>query len=343
LSTKKIYSLIRYQIKALEDKIGNKDIAEQLVHKIAKNEINSLSSKVLLQGILYGYLLSLKSHESLGDGYGFPFDRPKLLYFNKMKDIFNEITLIEKDELFLKEDKASSRFYKIKAVLKEVVADKSIRDTVGKLENKLHYFDRLREIMKIALAKDKKGLNDEGNIVSVEDIKDMEFEMSEFVQMLNSDVQKEKNKIDFSPLTKQLKKYWDKIFVKPIIIKTSDGEKTIIPNRTNNICEQFYRSLKQLFRRLHGRKNVEKDLKYLPEEIALIGNLKNKQYIQNLLGNIDNLKFEFAKIDQQNLELPFERKQLDVFVSQKLLKTVTNFKPLNCINHFKNMHNFVRC
>jgi hypothetical protein len=234
-----------------------------------------------------------------------------------------------------KEDKASSRFYKIKAVLKEVVADKQIRGTVSKLENKLHYFDRLREIMKIALPKGKKGLNDEGNIVSVEDIKDMKFEMSEFVQMLSHEAQKEKNKIDFSPLTKQLKKYWDKIFVKPIIIKTPEGEKTIIPNRTNNICEQYYRSLKQLFRRLHGRKNVGKDLKYLPEEIALIGNLKNKQYIQNLLGNINNLKFEFAKIDQQNLLLPFERKQLDVFVSQKLLKTVANFKPLNCINLYK--------
>ena len=62
-----------------------------------------------------------------------------------------------------------------------------------------------------------------------------------------------------------------------------------------------------------------------------------------MLGNIDNLKFEFAKIDQQNLELPFERKQLDVFVSQKLLKTITDFKPLNCINLFKDMRNFVRC
>ena len=133
LSTKKIYSLIRYQVRALEEKIGNKDIAEQLVHKIAKNEINSLSSKVLLQGILYGYLLSLKSHENLGDGYGFPFDRPKLLYFNRMKDIFNEITVIEKDELFSKKDKVSSRFYKIKAVLEEVVEDKFIKETVGKL------------------------------------------------------------------------------------------------------------------------------------------------------------------------------------------------------------------
>ena len=42
----------------------------------------------------------------------------------------------------------------------------------------------------------------------------MEFEMSEFFQMLNLEVQKEKNKIDFSPLTKQLKKYWDKIFTR---------------------------------------------------------------------------------------------------------------------------------
>jgi hypothetical protein len=102
LSTKKIYSSIRYQTRAIEEKIGNKDIAGQLVHKIAKNETSSLSPQVLLQGVLYGYLLSLKSHESLGDGYGPPFDRPKLLYFNRMKEIFNEIKVIENDELFSK-------------------------------------------------------------------------------------------------------------------------------------------------------------------------------------------------------------------------------------------------
>ena len=64
------------------------------------------------------------------------------------------------------------------------------------------------------LFRSKKGLNDEGGIVSIQDVKNMEIEMSEYVQILNSEGQKEKNQIDFSPLTKQLEKYWDKIFTR---------------------------------------------------------------------------------------------------------------------------------
>ena len=45
-----------------------------------------------------------------------------------------------------------------------------------------------------------------------------------------------------------------------------------------------------------------------------------KQYIKDLLGTIDNLKIEFAKIDQQNIQLPFEKNDLDLLVPKKLLK-----------------------
>ena len=59
-----------------------------------KNQ-NGLSHAKLLQGILYGYLLSLKANENTGDGYGFPFDRPKLRYYTKIVDIYKEIEILE--------------------------------------------------------------------------------------------------------------------------------------------------------------------------------------------------------------------------------------------------------
>ena len=111
-------------------------------------------------------------------------------------------------------------------------------------------------------------------------------------------------------------------------------QKVIIPQRTNNISEQFYRKLKQLFRRLHGRRHVGKDLLYLPEEIALIENLKNNQYINDLLGSIDNLPEMFAHLDYNTAKLSFEKEKLDLLIPQKIVTVVKNLKPMEWVDSF---------
>lgn len=333
LSNNKIYAKVRYQIKMLEQVIGSQKDAQQLLLSL-KNQ-NGLSPAELLQGILYGCLLSLKANENTGDGYGFPFDRPKLRYYTKIVDIFKEIEALESKK-FSWSDKEKSRLYKIKDVLRKVVNDKSLKNNVKKLEKKAALFDELRQIMKIALPDENKGLNDAGNIEKPLDLTKMETNLTEFVEKL-------KNIVDKAPaeskqlkgVIKQLEKYWDKIFSKPIIIKNGNSEKVIIPQRTNNISEQFYRKLKQLFRRLHGRRHVGKDLLYLPEEIALIENLKNNEYINDLLfGSINNLPEVFAQLDCNAADLPFEKEKLDLLIPQKILNVVKNLKPIECVDSF---------
>jgi len=110
--------------------------------------------------------------------------------------------------------------------------------------------------------------------------------------------------------------------------ETGNIEKVIIPQRTNNISEQFYRKLKQLFRRLHGRRHVGKDLLFLPEEIALIENLKNNDYINDLLGSINRLPELFAQLDRNAAELPFEKEKLNSVLPQKILNVLTNLTPI---------------
>ena len=132
-------------------------------------------------------------------------------------------------------------------------------------------------------------------------------------------------------MIKQLEKYWDKIFTKPIKVKIGEDEKEIIPHRTNNTSEQFYRKIKHLLRRLHGRPRVTKDLGYLPEELMLIENLKNEKYVKLLLGDVDNLSKEFAKLDIEKIELPFEKNELNLHVPQKITKKLKKYNPLQII------------
>lgn len=332
LSRKKIYARLRYQLKTQEELIGNKKEAQQLF--LGLKSQNELSPLQLMQGILYGYLLALKSHENTGDGYGVPFDRPKVHYYYKIIEVYEQIEQLELKK-FCWEDKEKSRLYQTKDVLRKVVNDKSLRRIVKTLEKKMTLFDELRQIMRIALPDEKNGLNDSAKIENPSELDEMEKKLTTYVNKLKRVANK--NPLESKQVTgviKQLEKYWDKIFAKPIKIKKGNNEKIIIPQRTNNLSEQFYRRLKQLFRRLHGRRHVGKDLLFLPEEIALIENLKNKNYINDLLGSLDRLAEEFAQLDIDSVEMPFEKEEIDPFVPQKIINALKTFKPMEYVAYF---------
>jgi hypothetical protein len=330
LSNKEIYAEIRYQTQALEKAAGGKQLAEQLFYQVARQD--KLTSKEFLLGTLYGYLLNLKSHENKGEGYGFPFDRPKVQYYKQICSIYNELLQIDDLPDFDVDIKKTTRFYKVKEVLCNIVEDRELKQTIKELDTQIGYFDQLRDIMRIALPESKNGLNDEGKISSEKELNSMEKELTGYIKTLKVKIEKEpRGKEKLQGVIRQLEKYWDKIFASPIKVTVEGKEKTIFPHRTNNQSEQFYRKLKHLFRRLHGRPSVSKDIDYLPEEIALIENLKNQDYVKIVLTSIDNLAFEFAKLDILKIELPFEKDDLNLKVSQKLIRTLERFEPLKTI------------
>ena len=128
-----------------------------------------------------------------------------------------------------------------------------------------------------------------------------------------------------------LEKYWDKIFARGIQVNIQGETKTVFPHRTNNTSEQFYRRLKQILRRLHGNSKVNKDLIYLPEEIALIENLSNQAYIKNLLKDESKLAGEFAKLDIEGKQLPYEKQDLELVMPVRIKNRLKDFTPLKVL------------
>jgi len=57
-------------------------------------------------------------------------------------------------------------------------------------------------------------------------------------------------------MIEQLDKYWEKLFADPITVQTPAGPVLLQPQRTNNILEQFLRSLKRAHRRRTGNARV---------------------------------------------------------------------------------------
>ena len=325
LSDKKIYADIRYQVQAIEKQTGGREAARNLFFLYDKSEQGSADQ---LTGMLYGFLLELKSWENNGDGYGFPFDRPKFAYYKNLKLIYEQMVEIERLGFFGQDLLKKCRFHKIKQVLSSVLSDDELAKEVEALEIHIEHFDRLREIMRIAIPGDKKGLNDQGKIKNQSELLQVETNLKGYIGELESEMKKlPKLKV----VVTHLEKYWDKIFARGIQVNIQGETKTIFPHRTNNTSEQFYRRLKQMLRRLHGNSKVNKDLIYLPEEIALIENLSNQIYISNLLKDESKLAGEFAKLDIEGKQLPYEKQDLELVMPVKIKKRLRNFTPLKLL------------
>ena len=199
-------------------------------------------------------------------------------------------------------------------------------------------FDKLREILRIAECGQKNGLNDQGKINSAKELLTAEKELRKYINTLKKQTKKDIEKHEKTVgVIKQMEKYWDKIFARPIKVVVDGKEKEIIPQRTNNTSAQFYRKIKHLLRRLHGRPTVSKDIDYLPEEIALIENLKNQNYVENIVGGLDTLAKKFAQLDIQKVKLDFQTNELQIKVSQKIIRRLKTFYPLRIIQDFEKL------
>lgn len=95
----------------------------------------------------------------------------------------------------------------------------------------------------------------------------------------------------------QIDKYWSKLFVDPITVNTPDGPVDILPQRTNNILERFFRKIKRLGRKKSGTSSLNKMMKAILAETPLVKNLENEEYMDIILDGRATLAERFSQID----------------------------------------------
>jgi hypothetical protein len=98
-------------------------------------------------------------------------------------------------------------------------------------------------------------------------------------------------------MIKQIDHYWNKLFADPITVMTPSGPIEIQPQRTNNLLEQFFRSIKRLFRKRTGTSDLNKTLKAILADTPLVRNLENAEYLKIILNGCSTLEERFAQID----------------------------------------------
>ena len=240
----------------------------------------------------YGLILWVLDGKHQGDGYGFPFDRPHVIFAQRLLTVYTQLQDIKKIEL--RGNWRDNRpLYKLSCALETVCSDKVLRRTLADLETKTEVFDELRDAMRVAPKGGTQGLNDDGDD---DDITTIEASVERFHQRLKNDPSYADNPA-YRPMIRQIDKYWNKLFADPITVDTPNGKLHIQPQRTNNLMERFFRDIRHDNRRRTGHNAMSRRLQTMLAETPLVKNLENESYMQILLDRHSTLEALFAQID----------------------------------------------
>lgn len=215
------------------------------------------------------------------EGYGFPFDCPHLIFYQRLKKLLDLINARRIKDRTL---------YRLWRPLTKVVEDPQLKKAASQMQKKVEMFKKLREALCIAAPDSKKGLNDDGRDA---DIKSIEEKVKRFRNEMIPDSD------DYRKMSEQIDKYWQKLFADPITVTSSAGEVTIQPQRTNNILERFFRDLKRGARRRSGTVSLNKTLKFMLTDTPIVKNLNNPEYLEIILDGCRTLEERFERIDSR--------------------------------------------
>ena len=222
-------------------------------------------------------------------GYGFPFDREKLVFIQRMQKVRKLIQALSSSHGYLRT---------LQEELDEVLEDTMLIKLVAEMGKKAKHFDQLRDAMRIADPEGSNGLNDDAMNCDMSTIKAAveKFIKSEEIQ------QAALRDPDYRKMIVQIKKYWDKLFTKPITVTSKSGQTmTIQPQRTNNLMERFFRELNRSARKRTGGKTLGKVLTAMLAETPLVKNLENRKYEKIILSGCATLAERFAEIEAKQV------------------------------------------
>ena len=242
--------------------------------------------------------------KSEGHGYGFPFDRPHLAFAKRIHHLHSEVEKLKTIQLRGKR-KDNKPYFKVYLDLEKIIKDRTLWKTVSEIEEKITVFEKLRKAMRIAATSSRHGLNDEGQKGNIRTI---EKRVKKFRAWLTRRKDYPQNPAA-EKMIAQIDKYWEKLFADPIAVETPTGPILIQPQRTNNILEQFFRSLKRASRRRTGNASSSRMLRTILAETPLVRNLENPSYMRILLSGKASLEEVFAEVDIDTFRDAFREAQ----------------------------------
>ena len=290
-----ITSQLRYRLRYYFENKGENINVCQINQVTETTKQIFITENRIIKQVCYILILWALDGKNHGNGFGFPFDRPHAEFYKRLCLLFEKLNGFQAR---CKVNKSISKIIgKLIGDLMPLVNDTELKEAFKILSEKEKVFDKLREALFIALPTTANGLNDDGEKVEIATI---ESKVKDFKQWLPDQKYYRKNP-DYQKLIAQIDKYWDKLFSDPIIISSAEGDSLILPQRTNNILEQFFRGIRRAHRRRTGNNSMCKKLQSMFADTPLVKNLDNPDYMKILLGETKSLEEKFADIDHKKI------------------------------------------
>ena len=347
-----ILGLLRKRARKLEkDMEKNQKLADLFVGSRSRNMNMNLNlnnkemSKPMVEVdlmtpvMLYTLIIWALEGKKQAKGYGFPFDRPHLSFYQRLQAIHSFLIFLGTQFKFrtINQDntnagKENKDYKKVLNDLDDIIYDSPLRETVEKMQEKIAIFDQLREAMRIASPDGNNGLNDNGD----QNIGTIERKVKSFYKKIskNKDLIKDDG---YKKMIAQIEKYWKKLFADTIVIDTQKGKLSIQPQRTNNLLEGLFRDFKRRFRKKSGLNTLSRNLKSILAETPLIKNLENKEYLNIILNGKERLEERFAEIDGKIVREELLKEKDTERIPPKIKKIIENSKSIEDL-----IENFVR-
>lgn len=300
-----IHGKLRKRVREYKRKIDeNPSLVESLAGGVKeKNPSGCISLKSIPFVVSYTLVLWALESKKSAQGYGFPFDRTYLAFYQRLKTLDATIRRLRQRHGVSRKDAAP--YIRICRDLVDTLEDPLLHKKAKKMEEKAAVFDKLREAMRIAMPNGKDGLNDRGEQPPIHTI---EKAVEKFCQWLDADESLCRQE-DYKKMVSQIKQYWHKLFSDPLLIDTPKGKMTIQPQRTNNVLERLFREIKRSYRKKSGNKTLGRTMKAMLSDTPLVKNLHNPEYLKIILDGKANLEERFSEIDAQLVQKELSNQQ----------------------------------
>jgi len=318
LKKHKIRTMLRQMAKRLEKALGTDPETISSLHAAMKApekaRLCALSEMPALAAFaMIHWIFDISAQLN---GYGFPFDRPHLIFYHRLKAIYSLIDRIRQTPL--RHAKTLRPLHLLFRSIKQVMDDAALKASIAQLDDRVEVFDRLRQALRIALPDGDNGLNDNGEST---DMKNIEGRVREFRERIISDIALS-GRDEYKKMLQQIDTYWEKLFADPIAVHTPRGTVLIQPQRTNNILERLFRDLKRRARKRTGTISLNKILKTILPDTPLIKNLDNQEYLDILLDGCKSLQERFARIDSNRVVTELQKTKVQHGRIPVVLKTI---------------------
>lgn len=319
-----IRTALRLKLRALEKAMrGNSQIYGDLKTSIEKEQIETLCLGQVPAASTQALIHWIFEASRMGDGYGFPFDSPHLCFFNRIKTVHSVLGKIQR--IRLRDNFKDNRpLFKLWHMLNGIVNDEALVKAASMMEEKIVVFNKLRRALQIALPDGNHGLNDDGIQTEMTTI---EKAVKQFRKQVGTEAS-QPHKENYLKMIVQIDKYWDKLFADPITVNSPSGPVTITPQRTNNILERLFRSLKRNGRKRTGTASLNKMLKTILADTPLVSNLKSEEYTKIILNGCATLAERFSQIDAAQVRAQLNQAKQSTGIVSPEMKYIIDLEDL---------------